>query len=524
MAIAGPSTTELAKIAADLGFHFDTADVVAFRDMMRGALDAYAALDSLPDALPQPRYARLPGTVPAAADNPFCAFARITEIAGASDGPLSGKRIAVKDCVCVAGIPMMNGSSTFEGYVPEIDATVVTRMLDAGGTIVGKAANEDYCYSGASHTNARGPVDNPHRAGFTAGGSSSGSGALVGGGIVDMAIGTDQGGSVRIPASCCGVVGMKATFGLVPCTGNLGMEYSLDHIGPLTRTVADNALLLEVIAGPDGFDSRQAGCKIDRYTADLGVGATGLRVGILEEMFGLPQSDARTDAAVRQAIATFSKLGANVEVVSIPLHRYSGAIWMPRAAEGCLATIFHGNGFGFGPGGVYLPSAMQRQSMWRHQSDLLADSVKLGMLVGEYMSRAYGGRYYGRAQNLARLLAASYDEALTRVDILASPTVPFPASRRPAANATREEAVNTAFGMTVNTAAFNVTGHPSMSMPCGWIDGLPVGLMMTGRRFDERLLYRAASALEAELARVGATSKEARRRSLPAEGAEACAA
>jgi amidase len=158
MAIAGPSTTELAKIAADLGFHFDTADVVAFREMMRGARDAYAALDSLPDALPQPRYARLPGTVPAAADNPFCAFARITEIAGAPDGPLAGKRIAVKDCVCVAGIPMMNGSSTFEGYVPEIDATVVTRMLDAGGTIVGKAANEDYCYSGASHTNARGPV------------------------------------------------------------------------------------------------------------------------------------------------------------------------------------------------------------------------------------------------------------------------------------------------------------------------------------------------------------------------------
>src|SRR5215472_8346089 len=117
---------------------------------------------------------------------------------------------------------MMNGSSTFEGYVPEIDATVVTRILDAGATIVGKAANEDYCYSGGSHTNARYPVDNPHRPGFTAGGSSSGSAALVGGGVVDMAIGTDQGGSIRQPASCCGVVGMKATFGLVPCTGNLG--------------------------------------------------------------------------------------------------------------------------------------------------------------------------------------------------------------------------------------------------------------------------------------------------------------
>jgi amidase len=138
------------------------------------------------------------------------------------------------------------------------------------------------------------------------------------------------------------------------------------------------------------------------------------------------------------------------------------------------------------------------------------------MMVGEYMIRAYGGRYYGRAQNLARLLADSYDQALKRVDMLASPTVPFATPRRPGADATREEAVNTAFGMTVNTAAFNATGHPSMSMPCGWIDGLPVGLMLTGRRFDERRMYRAASALETELARSGVTGGEAQQGSLPA--------
>lgn len=517
MPIAGPSSTELGKIAADLGFHFDPTEIAMFREMMRGALDAYAVLDRLPDALPQPRYARLPGIIPAAEDNPFGAFARITEIPGAAGGPLSGKRIVVKDCTCVAGVPMMNGSAIFDGYIPEVDATVVTRILDAGGTIVGKAANEDYCYSGGSHTNARGPVDNPHRPGFSAGGSSSGSGALVGGGMVDMALGTDQGGSVRQPASFCGAVGMKATFGLVPCTGNLGMEYALDHVGPLTRTVADNALLLEVIAGPDGLDSRQNNIKVDRYTADLGTGAKGLRVGILDETFGLPQSDKRTDAAVRGAVAAFEKLGANVEVVSIPFHRYGGAIWMPRAAEGCLATMFHGNGFGVGPNGLYLPSAMQHQAMWRHQADRLPDTVKVGMLVGEFMFRAYSGRYYGRAHNLARLLAGHYDQALARVDILASPTVPFPPPRRPAADAPREEAVATAFGVTINTAPFNVTGHPSMSMPCGWIDGLPVGLMLTGRNFDERLLYRAASALEAHLAREGITAPEAREKSLPAD-------
>jgi amidase len=168
---------------------------------------------------------------------------------------------------------------------------------------------------------------------------------------------------------------MKATFGLVPCTGNLGMEYSLDHVGPLTRTVADNALLLEVIAGPDGLDSRQAHCKVDRYTGDLGTGAKGLRVGVLDETFGLPQSDPRTDAAVRDAVAAFTRLGAEVEKISVPFHSYGGSICMPRAAEGCLATMFHGNGFGFGPSGVYLPSAMQRQAMWRAQSDRLADTV-----------------------------------------------------------------------------------------------------------------------------------------------------
>jgi amidase len=166
---------------------------------------------------------------------------------------------------------------------------------------------------------------------------------------------------------------------------------------------------------------------------------------------------------------------------------------------------------------------MQRQAMWRHQANRLSDTVKLGMLVGEFMSRAYGGRYYGRAHNLARLLAEAYDYALARVDILASPTLPFPPPRRPEANAAREEVVATAFGMTINTAPFNATGHPSMSMPCGWIDGLPVGLMLTGRRFDERLLYRAASALEAGLTRDGITGAEARERSLPVAATAAAA-
>jgi amidase len=509
-----PNATELMRIATDLGFTFDADDVEFFRGLLAGAVKAYDALDRLPDALPDPRYPRAPGRIPSAAENPFGAFARIVDIPGAATGPLAGRTIAIKDCICVAGVPLMNGSATLEGYTPEIDATVVSRILDAGGRIIGKSANEDFCFSGGSHTNARGPVDNPWKAGHTAGGSSSGSAALVGGGIVDMALGTDQGGSVRQPAACSGIVGMKATFGLVPCTGNLGMEYSLDHIGPMTRTVADNALLLGVLAGPDGLDSRQADLILDDYSADLDMGVAGLKIGMLAEGFGLPQSDKRVDEAVRAAVEGLASDGAAISTISVPMQRDAGAIWLPRANEGILATIFQGNGYGYGPKGVYLPSAMQRQAMWRPQANLLADTVKVGMLAGAYMQKAYGGRYYARSQNLARLLAAAYDRALAEADVFVMPTIPVTAPHHPAPEAGRSAVIATAYGMTINTAPFNVTGHPSISIPCGWIDGLPVGLMITGQFFAERLLYRVAAAIERRLAAEGVTGKPARERSI----------
>ena len=160
----------------------------------------------------------------------------------------------MKDNICLAGVPMMNGASTLEGYVPDVDATVVQRILDAGGTIVGKSVCEYFCFSGGSHTSSSGPVHNPHRQGYSAGGSSSGSAALVAAGEVPMALGGDQGGSIRMPASFCGIYGMKPTHGLVPYTGIMPIELTIDHTGPMTATVEDNALLLEVLAGPDGLD------------------------------------------------------------------------------------------------------------------------------------------------------------------------------------------------------------------------------------------------------------------------------
>ena len=210
--------------------------------------------------------------------------------------------MAIKDNVCVAGVPMTNGASTLEGYVPDIDATIVTRILDAGGTIVGKTVCEYFCFSGGSHTSSTGPVHNPRKMGYSAGGSSSGSGAVVAAGEVPMAIGGDQGGSIRMPAAYCGIYGMKPTHGLVPYTGIMPIELTIDHTGPMTATVEDNALLLEVLAGPDGLDPRQYGpAQTEHYTAALGKGASGLRIAVVPEGFGHPQSLPAVDRLVRNA-------------------------------------------------------------------------------------------------------------------------------------------------------------------------------------------------------------------------------
>src|SRR5213594_4628472 len=220
-------------------------------------------------------------------------------VKGASTGKLKGKRVAVKDNIMLAGVPMMNGASTLEGYVPDFDATVVSRILDEGGEIIGKTHCEYFCLSGGSHTNATGPVHNPHKMGYSAGGSSSGSAVLVALGEADMAIGGDQGGSIRMPASFCGIYGMKPTHGLVPYTGIVPIEIYVDHTGPMTATVRDNALLLEVIAGPDGYDPRQYSPKVHRYTESLGAGIDGLRIALVKEGFGLPKSERDVDAKVR---------------------------------------------------------------------------------------------------------------------------------------------------------------------------------------------------------------------------------
>ena len=208
MTVKRATLDQLKSVAEDLNMPLTDARAAEFLALMQGSFDAYDLIEAMPDFKPVVKYPRTPGYRPEGEENKYNAWYVKTTIKGASGGKLAGKTIVVKDNVCVAGVPMMNGASTLEGYTPDLDATIVTRILDAGGTIVGKAHCEFFCLSGGSHTGALGPVHNPRKMGYSAGGSSSGSGALVAAGEVDMAIGGDQGGSIRMPASFCGVYGM----------------------------------------------------------------------------------------------------------------------------------------------------------------------------------------------------------------------------------------------------------------------------------------------------------------------------
>ena len=495
MTINRPTLTQMRDMADRFGMSLTDEDLQEYRQIIEPYIQAYDRLDAMPDNLPEVRYPRAPGHFPDPTDNPLNAWYVKTEVRGAPDGPLRGKRIALKDTVCLAGVPMMNGSSIIEGYVPEIDATIVTRMLDAGAVIAGKAHSENLCLSGGSHTGAKGPIHNPWKRGYMAGGSSGGSAALVAAGDVDMAIGGDQGGSIRIPSSNCGVYGMKATHGLVPYTGVMPIEQTIDHVGPITTSVSDNAMLLEVLAGEDGLDPRQYAPKTFRYTEALGRGAQGMRIGILKEGFHRPEGESDVDDKVLAAADRFKALGARVEEVSIPEHNLAVDCWTAITVEGLQDHLMHGHAGGTNYRGLFLPSMMDRMSQWRGRADELSHSLKACMFLGEYFQEQYRGRFYGKAQNLMRKATGRYGEALREFDLLLMPTVPMKPQEIPPPDCSMSLYVQRAFEMIGNTAPFN-GGLPAMSLPCGLSEGLPIGMMLVGPSYGELKIYQAAHAFE----------------------------
>jgi len=497
MPIQAPAADHVREIAAGFGIALSAADAASFAGLLKGVAASYDRLDAMVEPKPEVKYARTTGARPQAEDNRYNAWAWKSTIKGAARGVLAGKTIAVKDNVCVAGLPMRNGSRVLENYVPDVDATVITRILDAGGTILGKTVCEDLCFSGGSHTSQPLPVKNPHKPTHSAGGSSSGSAVVVSIGEADAALGGDQGGSIRMPASWTGVYGLKGTHGLVPYTGVMPIEATLDHCGPMAGTVEDVARLLTAIAGPDGRDPRQIDCKTQDYLGALKKGAKGLKIAVVKEGFGRAESQAAVDRKVKKALQRLKALGATVDEVSIPMHMAGYDIWNAIIIEGATEQMIKGNGMGHNWEGTYTTSLLDAYARgWRSRPQDMSETVKLVLFMGEYMHRHYHGRYYAKGQNLKWALRQAYDDVLAKYDLLAMPTIPFTATKIPEAGCPREEYVARALEMIGNTCPFDASGHPGINVPCGREGGLPVGLMLTGRRYDEATVLRAAAAFE----------------------------
>ncbi|KAG4291917.1 hypothetical protein FPRO06_13170 [Fusarium proliferatum] len=420
-----------------------------------------------------------------------------------SRSALAGKAVCLKDCIAVAGVPQFFGSDAFPAWTPSTDATVVTRALEAGAVITGTATCENFCNSTSSFTSAQGTIDNPRKAGYSAGGSTSGGAALVTGRLADIAIGTDQGGSIRVPASLCGCVGFKPTHGLVPYTGITSGDQIDDHAGPLARTVDEVAACLDVIAGYDGIDDRSLGAPSPgsfNYLDSLaGASVKGLRIGVLKEGYDNDLVQPGVKQTFFNIINRLKSLGASVSEVSIPLHKEGPSIWtIQQRISGSAGILGQANG----RRGLYLTEFEHARLPWTSSGfEKLFPSTKNTVINGIYLSRNFPG-LYAKTVNIGRQIRDAYEAKFKEYDVIIMPTTPFVAPR----HGSRESVLKSfepSIGMTNNTAIFNVTGNPALSLPVGWskaVDdesvSLPVGLQIVGGLWQEKKVLNVAKALE----------------------------
>jgi amidase len=501
-----PSEDEVVAVAKELGIHLGPDEVGLYRKYL---LDQLSELDHFvqnrmeEDKPPMVSPSRAPGYRPGAAEDPLNAWTWKCKIEGASEGLLAGKTVSYKDHTAVAGIPMSFGSFGLEGFIPDFDATIVTKVLEAGGTIIGKntmnGLSGGFGFGGAIGDYGR-PL-NPHNTEHVTGGSSAGSGAAVANSEVDISFGGDQGGSIRIPAALSGTVGLKPTFGLISHFGiGFGSDQSIDYTGPMTRTVEDQAAALQATAGYDGYDPRQGrdvplGMDVLSTLTD---GVTGLRVGVLEEGFDNAETDVRD--LVMAAVDVLAKAGADVSKVSIPAHLLVREAQMALMAEGSKA-VFDSGFFGAFTKTYYPASLIAAvNKLWFHQADLLAPRTKLSYIAAEFSRRNWYGRVYSKAQNVRPALVRAYDTALADVDVLLMPTCVLKAPKYDPPT-TRPEILEDNLSMMTrsavhNTLPFNFTGHPALAVPVGKAGGLPVSMQLVGRFFEDPMLLQAAYAFE----------------------------
>jgi len=505
-----PTETEIREHGAHFGLELSDEEVADFAAMLSGRMAVYERIEQLHESRERTERserasfgARDPGYRPGPDEDPHNAVVTRCRVEGVEDGPLAGLTVGIKDNVAVAGVEMTCATPVLEGYVPRDDAFVVEQLLRASATITAKTNMDEMAVSGSGEMTPTGPITNPVDDDYLAGGSSGGSAVAVITDDVDVAIGTDQAGSLRTPAAWSGCVGFKPTHGLVSYSGIAPLGHTFDHVGPLADSAADCALVLDAITGRDPADPRQdraAAADPDEYAAAVADSedVSDLTIGVLEEGFGSEFAEAGVDEAARDAADEFADLGAEVREISVPWHEDGLIVWLAVETE-AAATLWETEGTGYFVGGEYdTDFASAFGSRRRARGAEFAPTVKLKMVFGRYLRERFHGRFHRKAQNLRRDLTAAYDEALSEVDLLAMPTTPMTAFER-VDDLSRQELVQRAAGKTGrtrNTMPFDMTGHPAISVPCGLVDGLPAGLMLVGERFDETTVLPAADAFE----------------------------
>ena len=410
------------------------------------------------------------------------------ELEPTGSGPLDGRTVAVKDNLSTEGVRTTCGSAMLAEYVPPYDATVVERVREAGATVPGKTNMDEFGMGTTTETSAFGPTENPAAPGHVPGGSSGGSAALVAAGDVDLALGTDTGGSVRCPAAFCGVVGIKPTYGLVSRYGLVAYANSLETVGPLAPTVEEAAALLEVIAGPDERDSTTHDREPEAYAAAADGDVSGLTVGVPTQLLEGVEDGVREqfDAALDE----LEREGATVTEVSLPSLDHAVAAYYVIAMGEASSNLARYDGVRYGVSGGF--DGDWNETFARARDEGFGEEVTRRVLLGTYaLSAGYQDKYYRKAQDARAWVRQDFDEAFERVDVLASPTMPVPPFEL-------GESLDDPLQMYLadaNTTPVNLANLPAISVPVGETDGLPVGLQLVGPAFGERRIIRAGSAL-----------------------------
>lgn len=403
-------------------------------------------------------------------------------------GRLAGVPIAIKECISTKGIETNCSSNILRGYIPPYDAHVIQQLKAEGAIIMGKTNMDEFAMGSSTETSCFGPTRNPWDHDCVPGGSSGGSAAVVAGGEAPCALGSDTGGSVRCPASFCGIVGLKPTYGLVSRYGLIAYANSLEQIGPLTHTVEDTALLMEIIAGHDERDTTSAEGK--RSYLPIKEGVSGLKIGIPREYFGEGVSK-EVERAVWDAINTLESLGATWQEVSLPHTKHALAAYYVIAMSEASSNLARFDGLRYG-------LRLGEDKDWHTTfSDIRAKGfgpeAKRRILLGTYaLSAGYYGRYYLKALKVRTLIKEDFLRAFKDVDLLAGPTMPIPAFKI-------GERINDPLSLylaDVFTVPINLAGVPAISVPCGFAGHLPVGLQLIGKHFDEATILQAAHTFE----------------------------